>query len=135
MHPDLCAAVSQVRAGESGAGEWLERGIAAAQSAECTHVFARTLFDSARQEAAAARPDQPLAGLAVSVKDLFDMRGLPSRASSLALEDAPPAAQDCPAVARLRAAGGAIIGRTHMVEFAFSGVGVNPHHGTPAARD
>ncbi|QNP60650.1 amidase [Paenacidovorax monticola] len=135
MHPDLCAAVSQVRAGESGAGEWLERGIAAARSPECAHVFARTLFDSARQEAAAARPDQPLAGLAVSVKDLFDMQGLPSRASSLALEDAPPAAQDCPAVARLRAAGGAIIGRTHMVEFAFSGVGVNPHHGTPAARD
>ena len=38
------------------------------------------------------------------------------------------------AVARLRAAGGALIGRTNMTEFAFSGVGVNPHHGTPVQR-
>jgi hypothetical protein len=48
------------------------------------------------------------------------------------LADAAPAAQDCPAVARLRAAGGIVTGRTNMVEFAFSGVGINPHFGTPA---
>jgi aspartyl-tRNA(Asn)/glutamyl-tRNA(Gln) amidotransferase subunit A len=48
------------------------------------------------------------------------------------LADATPAAADSPAVARLRAAGGAILGRTNMTEFAFSGVGVNPHFGTPA---
>lgn len=135
MHHDLCSALSDVRSGQASAREWLERCIAAAQAPRCTHAFAHTLFDGARQEAAAARSDQPLAGLAVSVKDLFDVQGLPSRASALALDDAPAAAQDCPAVARLRAAGGAIIGKTHMVEFAFSGVGVNPHHGTPAAWD
>ncbi len=135
MPPDLSCALADVRSGHVPAGEWMERSIAAAQTPSCAHAFAHTLFDSARQEAAAARPGQPLAGLAVSVKDLFDMQGLPSRASSLALDDAPPAARDCPAVARLRAAGAAFIGRTHMVEFAFSGVGVNPHHGTPAAWD
>src|SRR5206468_10669137 len=43
----------------------------------------------------------------------------------------PPATHDCPAVARLRAAGAALIGRTNMSEFAFSAVGVNPHYGTP----
>jgi Asp-tRNA(Asn)/Glu-tRNA(Gln) amidotransferase A subunit family amidase len=48
------------------------------------------------------------------------------------LADAAPAAQDCPAVARLRAAGAAVLGRTNMSEFAFSGVGTNPHFGTPA---
>jgi amidase/aspartyl-tRNA(Asn)/glutamyl-tRNA(Gln) amidotransferase subunit A len=77
----------------------------------------------------------PLAGLAVSIKDLFDVAGQPTAAGSVVLNDAPPAADDCPAVARLKAAGGAVIGRTHMVEFAFSGVGVNPHFGTPAAWD
>ena len=48
-----------------------------------------------------------------------------------ALDDAPPATADAPIVARLKAAGAVIIGRTNMTEFAFSGVGINPHYGTP----
>lgn len=75
----------------------------------------------------------PLAGIPVSVKDLFDEQGQVTRAGSVALADAPPAAADAPIVARLRAAGAVIVGRTNMVEFAFSGVGLNPHYGTPAA--
>jgi amidase/aspartyl-tRNA(Asn)/glutamyl-tRNA(Gln) amidotransferase subunit A len=71
----------------------------------------------------------------VSVKDLFDVQGEPTAAGSLALDGAPAALVDCPAVARLRTAGAGLIGRTHMVEFAFSGVGINPHFGTPAAWD
>src|SRR5207253_8056131 len=84
---------------------------------------------------AAADPNSAtrrLMGLAVSVKDLFDVRGESTPAGSIVLADSPPAAQDCPAVARLRGAGGAILGRTNMTEFAFSGVGTNPHFGTPA---
>ena len=77
----------------------------------------------------------PLAGLAVSIKDLFDVAGQVTAAGSLALADTPPATRDAPAVARLRAAGGTLIGRTHMVEFAFSGVGTNPHCPTPPAWD
>jgi aspartyl-tRNA(Asn)/glutamyl-tRNA(Gln) amidotransferase subunit A len=73
----------------------------------------------------------PLAGLPISIKDLFDVAGEPTPAGSVALADAPPAARDAPIVARLRAAGAVIIGRTNMTEFAFSGVGWNPHYGTP----
>ena len=73
----------------------------------------------------------PLAGLPVSIKDLFDVAGERTLAGSTALSDAPPAASDAPVVARLRAAGAVLIGRTNMTEFAFSGVGINPHYGTP----
>lgn len=73
----------------------------------------------------------PLAGIPVSVKDLFDVAGEATRAGSIVLEDA-PARRDASAVARLRAAGAVIAGRTNMTEFAYSGVGLNPHHGTPA---
>lgn len=73
----------------------------------------------------------PLAGLPVSIKDLFDVRGQVTRAGSKALDGAAPAQADAPAVARLRAAGAVLIGRTNMSEFAFSGLGLNPHYGTP----
>jgi aspartyl-tRNA(Asn)/glutamyl-tRNA(Gln) amidotransferase subunit A len=52
-------------------------------------------------------------------------------AGSKALDDAPPAKTDAPIVARLKRGGAVIIGRTNMTEFAFSGVGINPHYGTP----
>ncbi len=72
-----------------------------------------------------------LAGLPVSIKDLFDVEGEITLAGSTALRDAPPAPRDAAVVARLRAAGAVLIGRTNMTEFAFSGVGINPHYGTP----
>src|SRR3954468_4629571 len=71
------------------------------------------------------------AGIPVSIKDLFDIRGQITRAGSRALEDCPPAEADAPAVARLRRAGFVVIGRTNMTEFAYSGIGINPHYGTP----
>jgi aspartyl-tRNA(Asn)/glutamyl-tRNA(Gln) amidotransferase subunit A len=67
----------------------------------------------------------------VSIKDLFDIRGQVTRAGSRAL-NGPPAERDAEAVARVRQAGLVPIGRTNMTEFAFSGLGINPHHGTPA---
>jgi len=73
----------------------------------------------------------PFAGIPVSIKDLFDIRGQVTRAGSRALEDSPPAEADAPVVARLRAAGFVVIGRTNMTEFAYSGIGINPHYGTP----
>jgi aspartyl-tRNA(Asn)/glutamyl-tRNA(Gln) amidotransferase subunit A len=80
---------------------------------------------------AAGYVGSPLAGLPVSLKDLFDVAGERTLAGSRALDDAPPALEDAPIVARLRAAGAVLIGRTNMTEFAFSGVGINPHFGTP----
>ena len=130
---DLHANRQAVRAGRSSASAQMDASIAIAQSPACHAVFLKTMFDEARL--GAARPgvqDTPLAGLAVSVKDLFDIAGQTTAAGSAVLANAPPALQDCPAVARLKAAGGVVMGRTNMVEFAFSGVGVNPHFGTPA---
>ncbi len=101
-------------------------------------VFTRLYPDSAI--AAAAHADEqraagnklsPLAGLPVSIKDLLDVAGETTLAGSVVLRDAQPATQDAPVVARLRAAGAAIVGKTNMTEFAFSGVGLNPHYGTP----
>ncbi len=73
-----------------------------------------------------------LAGLPVSIKDLFDIAGDVTTAGSKILRDAAPAAADAIAVARLRSAGAVVIGRSNMTEFAFSGIGINPHYGTPA---
>ncbi|HET8608322.1 MAG TPA: amidase [Burkholderiales bacterium] len=72
-----------------------------------------------------------LAGIPVSVKDLFDIGGETTRAGSRVLADAPPATADADCVMRLRQAGAVIIGRTNMTEFAYSGLGLNPHYGTP----
>ena len=71
------------------------------------------------------------AGIPVSIKDLFDIKGQVTRAGSRALDDSPPAQKDATAVARLRRAGFIVIGRTNMTEFAYSGIGINPHYGTP----
>ena len=73
----------------------------------------------------------PVEGIPISVKDLYDVAGDVTRAGSRVLDDAARAAADAPAVARLRAAGAVIVGRTNMVEFAFGGVGLNPHFDTP----
>jgi len=71
------------------------------------------------------------AGIPFSAKDLFDIAGDVTTAGSVALRDAPPASRDAPVIARLRAAGLIPIGRTNMTEFAFSGIGINPHYDTP----
>ncbi len=135
---DLCAKAAQVRAG-AFAGDAIEQSIRAAHAPVCRHAFVRHFDDMARAAAQAVdaqrragAPVPPLAGLSISVKDLFDVAGIPTTAGSMSMADAVPAAADSPAVARLRAAGAALIGHTNLSEFAFSGVGINPHHGTPA---
>ncbi len=85
-----------------------------------------------RLRAAGAAPS-PYAGIPISIKDLFDIAGEVSGAASRVLGDAAPATRDAPSVARLKAAGFIVMGRTNMTEFAFSGLGINPHFGTPAA--
>ena len=82
--------------------------------------------------AAGAAPS-PFAGIPVAIKDLFDIAGQVTTAGSRVLEREAPAEQDAPAVARLRAAGFVLIGRTNMTEFAYSGLGMNPHYGDPRA--
>jgi len=100
----------------------------------CLTVYA----DTGRAAAAAADARAksgislgPLDGTIVSIKDLFDVAGEPTRAGSRILADALPAAADAPVVRRLRAAGAVIVAKTNMSEFAFTIVGINPHFGTP----
>ncbi|KRB93262.1 amidase [Noviherbaspirillum sp. Root189] len=101
-------------------------------------IFTRLYPDAARAAGehadamrAAGVEISPLAGLPVSIKDLVDIAGETTMAGSTVLRDAPPAKADAPVVKRLRIAGAAIVGKTNMTEFAFSGVGLNPHYGTP----
>ncbi len=85
-------------------------------------------YDQQRQS---GRSVPPYAGIPVGVKDLFDIRGQVTRAGSAILANAPPATADAPAIARVKAAGFIAVGRNNMTEFAYSGVGLNPHYGTP----
>ena len=107
-------------------------------SGEGARAFIKVYAESAR--ASAQQSDHlrahgvvpsPLAGIPISVKDLFDIQGDTTRAGSTILRDAPPATSDATAIARLRAAGAVIVGRTNMTEFAYGGHGINAHYGTP----
>ena len=106
---------------------------------EGRRVFTRLSPERARQAAdgadafrAAGIDLSPIAGLPVSVKDLFDIAGEVTTAGSAVLRNSAPATADAPVIARLKRAGAVIVGRTNMTEFAYSGVGLNLHLGTPA---
>lgn len=135
MPTDLTHALAERDSGALRARDALEASLEAAEAPAARHAFVRRFDAQARVAADAAdrrTESLPLAGLAVSIKDLFDVAGVPTTAASASRHDAPPASDDAPAVARLRAAGAALIGHTNLTEFAFSGVGINPHFGTPA---
>ena len=120
--------------------ERLEQGLEriADPAGEGSRTFLTMYADEARRAADAADKRAvdgatlgPLDGAIVSIKDLFDVAGEPTRAGSQILADAAPATSDAPVVQRLREAGAVIVGKTNMSEFAFTGVGANPHFGTP----
>ena len=105
---------------------------------EGARAFVSVQADKARAAAramdglrAAGRAPSAWAGIPISIKDLYDQAAEVTRGGSVALADAAPAAETAPSVARLERAGFVVLGRTNMTEFAFSGLGVNPHHGTP----
>ncbi|UIK04157.1 amidase [Neorhizobium galegae] len=101
-------------------------------------VFISLLEDRALAEAQASskrvkegRSLGLLDGIPIAWKDLFDIEGLPTTAGSKVLKKAAPAAKDAAIVDLLKQAGMVAVGRTNMSEFAFSGIGINPHYGTP----
>src|SRR4029077_3964786 len=103
---------------------------------EGARAVMKTYVDSARADAdhadrlrRAGFTRSAVDALPITVKDLFDVGGDVTRAGSKILAGAAPATADAPAVARLRAAGAVLVGRTNMVEFAFGAVGLNPHYG------
>src|SRR4030081_517507 len=138
--PTLAALADDLDSGRTSARKLVDSCLAriADTSGEGAQAFIRVDAEAAVEAAGGGgRPSQgkaapsPYAGIPVSIKDLFDIRGQVTRAGSRALEDSPPAEADAPAVARLRRAGFVVIGRTNMTEFAYSGIGINPHFGTP----
>lgn len=138
----IAAARHALAKGNVSARALVEDALARARdkAGEGTRVFTRLYGEGAALAAAAADTlakaggtPGPLAGIPISIKDLFDVAGETTLAGSVALEAAPPAAADAVIVRRLRAAGAVIVGKTNMTEFAFSGLGLNPHHGTPAS--
>ena len=138
--PTVMRLAEDLAAGRTTSRELIEAALAriADPAGEGARTFTKVYSDSARAAAdaqdrlrAAGYVASPLAGLPVSIKDLFDVAGERTLAGSKALDDLPPAQHDAPIVARLRTAGAILIGRTNMTEFAFSGVGINPHYGTP----
>ncbi|MBL8306552.1 MAG: amidase [Rubrivivax sp.] len=137
MLPDI-ATLQATLAGPGAHEALLKRVLAEARAPAAAHVYTALFDDEALAAARAAddaaargQPLPPLAGLPVTVKDLYDIAGRTTMAGSVLREGAPPAARDAEAVARLKRAGAAVTGLTNMTEFAFSGVGINPHHGTP----
>ena len=138
--PSLGALSQALAAGRSSSLKLVEECVARAtdRSGEGERVFIKLRTDEALaaakehdrlRKAGAQRP--LLAGVPISIKDLFDVAGERTLAGSMVLADAPPASQNAAVVERLRMAGAILIGRTNMSEFAFSGVGHNPHYGTP----
>jgi aspartyl-tRNA(Asn)/glutamyl-tRNA(Gln) amidotransferase subunit A len=139
--PTLAALADDLGSGRTSARKLVDACLAriADPKGEGARVFIHVDAEAAIEAAEAmdrlrevkAAPS-PYAGIPVSIKDLFDIRGQVTRAGSRALaEDAMPAESDAPVVARLRRAGFVVIGRTNMTEFAYSGIGINPHYGTP----
>src|SRR6202046_2142423 len=138
--PTLATLVADLEAGRTSARKLVDDCLAriADISGEGARGFIHVDAESAIEAAEAmdrlrevkAAPS-PFAGIPVSIKDLFDIKGQVTRAGSRALDASPPAEVDATVVSRLRRAGFILIGRTNMTEFAYSGIGINPHYGTP----
>ena len=140
QYPTIESLAAELAAGRTTSVALTEAALARAQdpAGEGARVF--TQIDADRARAAAQASDllrhagmvrSPLEGLPVSIKDLIDVAGQVTTSGSVVLKDAPPAAHNAPVINRLIAAGAVIVGRTNMTEFAFSGLGLNPHYGTP----
>jgi amidase/aspartyl-tRNA(Asn)/glutamyl-tRNA(Gln) amidotransferase subunit A len=144
---DLTDLLTSLRLGQRRATDVVAQAMAQAATPACARAYcllqagaARTAalaadhaLDAAAHADKAATPSQaPLLGVPISIKDLYDVQGEVTTAGSSVLASAPAASAEALAVARLRRAGAVFTGRTQMSEFAFSGVGINPHQGTPA---
>jgi aspartyl-tRNA(Asn)/glutamyl-tRNA(Gln) amidotransferase subunit A len=138
--PTIAQAAHDLAAGRISAEALVDEALAriADPAGEGARAFIAVQSDAARAAARAmdglrkaGRAPSRWAGIPISVKDLYDQEGQVTRGGSVALDGAAPADATAPSVARLEQAGFVVLGRTNMTEFAFSGLGVNPHYGTP----
>lgn len=142
MQPTILEQAEALEAGRTTARALVEDCLAriADPAGEGQRAFVTVYSEQARQSAdaidalrRAGRRASRFGGVPISLKDLFDVAGEVTRAGSRALAGAAPASAHAPVIARMLAAGFVPVGRTNMTEFAFSGLGINPHFGTPAA--
>lgn len=140
--PGLIELMRQLESGATSARSLVESALAKAEdpAGEGKRMFidldadwVRAQADAIDRERRAGRHPSPFAGIPVSIKDLFDVRGEVTRAGSKVFDGNSPAAADCAAVARLRSCGFVLFGRVNMTEFAYSGLGINSNFGTPAS--
>jgi aspartyl-tRNA(Asn)/glutamyl-tRNA(Gln) amidotransferase subunit A len=140
MNPTILQLAAELAAGRTSARKLTDEALARIEDpkGEGKRAFIKVYKEQALAAADASDAMRkaglvpgPLAGIPMSIKNLCNIAGETTLAGSRALDDAPPATADAPVVARLRAAGAVIVGSTNMSEFAFSGVGANPHYGTP----
>jgi aspartyl-tRNA(Asn)/glutamyl-tRNA(Gln) amidotransferase subunit A len=142
MLPTLTELQESLRRGETTSLSLTEAALARIDepSGEGTRAFTKVYRDQAlaaahasdiMRKAGLAR--SPIEGLPISIKDLFDFAGEATLAGSTVLKDANPAADNAAVVQRLLNAGAVVVGKTNMTEFAFSGLGLNPHYGTPSS--
>jgi aspartyl-tRNA(Asn)/glutamyl-tRNA(Gln) amidotransferase subunit A len=117
----------------------LASALEGAASPAAQHVFTQLYADAARAsaqhcdaQAQAGRSLGALHGVCITIKDNIDVAGETTLAGGVVCAGEAPALHDAPVLQRLRDAGAVVLGKTNMSEFAFSGVGINPHHGTPA---
>ena len=137
--PAIAEILRQLTTAEISSRELVEQCLHAIADpgGEGSRTFVRVYEDMAQRDADAADElrrggaSGPLLGVPVSIKDLFDVAGETTTAGSLVLAGAPPAKVNATVVRRLREAGAVLVGRTGMTEFAYSGLGLNPHYGTP----
>ncbi len=138
--PTISELASDLAQGKTTSRALVEEALAriADPAGEGARVYIKLDAEGARRQAEAAdairaegRLPSPLLGLPVAIKDLFDIAGEVTPAGSKVLADAAAATSDATVVARLRAAGTVLMGRANMTEFAYSGLGVNPHYQTP----
>ena len=142
MHStSLIERLAQLQRGETTSEELVHEALQGAQAPAAAHVFTHLFADTALEQARAADAARRAAssgsnlgamhGLPITIKDNFDVCGHTTMAGTVVCEGEAAATQDAPAVSRLRQAGAVMLGKTNMSEFAFSGVGFNPHYGTP----
>lgn len=137
VFPTIADLASALTEGSVTAASLVEDSFARSDAPSAAHVYVTRLDDTARRQAheadaARARGNAPpYAGIPITLKDNVGLAGMPTTAGSKIMADAPPAPADAPVAKKLRAAGFIPMGRTNMTEFAFSGLGLNPHYGTP----
>jgi aspartyl-tRNA(Asn)/glutamyl-tRNA(Gln) amidotransferase subunit A len=142
IHATLNELSQRLARGETTSRALIEESLAriADPQGEGGRAFLTVYADRARAEADAVDAGRAkgealprFAGVPLSIKDLFDVGGESTRVGSRVLAVAPAALADADAVALVRRAGFVIVGKTNMTEFAYSGLGVNPHYGTPSS--